>query len=407
MKIGIIVIGNEILGGFTIDKNAAWIGQTLLNEGLRVHRKITVLDQKNEIIRAFDSLSEDCDIVISTGGLGPTIDDITTSTLFDYFNDKPIYDESYWNKLKLYFNNKGMEIPPINRNQCYQSTTGKMIPNLKGSARGLFYHQDDKKYFILPGVPMEMKAMFEEFVLTEILKQTSEKFFCRSINTAAIAESLIHEKIIHLIESEHYQGCEVSFLPHKMFGVDIRIMSTNRVVMDKLVDEIALILQENIYGYDGETLIESVTQALLSQKLTISVAESCTGGLLGETFTNIAGSSAFFKGGVICYSDELKKNLVNVSEETLKKFGAVSYEVAEELCRNIAHITATDIGVGITGVAGPGGGSKEKPVGLVFIGIFYQNNLYIHEYNLTSDRKTNRELSITLCLNELRKILIK
>lgn len=254
---------------------------------------------------------------------------------------------------------------------------------------------------------MEMKAMFEEFVLTEILKQTSEKFFCRSINTAAIAESLIHEKIIHLIESEHYQGCEVSFLPHKMFGVDIRIMSTNRVVMDKLVDEIALILQENIYGYDGETLIESVSQALLSQKLTISVAESCTGGLLGETFTNIAGSSAFFKGGVICYSDELKRNLVNVSEETLKKFGAVSYEVAEELCRNIAHITATDIGVGITGVAGPGGGSKEKPVGLVFIGIFYQNNLYIHEYNLTSDRKTNRELSITLCLNELRKILIK
>ena len=106
MKIGIIVIGNEILGGFTIDKNAAWIGQTLLNEGLRVHRKITVLDQKNEIIRAFDSLSEDCDIVISTGGLGPTIDDITTSTLFDYFNDKPIYDESYWNKLKLYFNNR-------------------------------------------------------------------------------------------------------------------------------------------------------------------------------------------------------------------------------------------------------------------------------------------------------------
>jgi nicotinamide-nucleotide amidase len=239
------------------------------------------------------------------------------------------------------------------------------------------------------------------------LKQTSEKFYCRSINTAAIAESLIHEKIIHFIESEHYQGCEVSFLPHKMFGVDIRIMSTNRVVMDKLVDEIALILQENIYGYDGETLIESVTQALLSQKLTISVAESCTGGLLGETFTNIAGSSAFFKGGVICYSDELKRNLVNVSEETLKKFGAVSYEVAEELCRNIARITATDIGVGITGVAGPGGGSKEKPVGLVFIGIFYQNNLYIHEYNLTSDRKTNRELSTTLCLNELRKILIK
>ena len=191
-----------------------------------------------------------------------------------------------------------------------------------------------------------------------------------------------------------------------MLGVDIRLTSPNEKLIEKIIDTIVPRIEKYVYGYDSDKLENVISDLLIKNKLTVSTAESCTSGLLAAKFTNSSGSSKYFKGGSVCYSNDLKINDVNVKPSIIEKFGAVSEEVASELAKNIAKKNNTDIGIGITGIAGPGGGTEKKPVGLVFVGIFYKNSLYIKKYNLTPDRTTNRELTVILCLNEIRKILM-
>ena len=191
-----------------------------------------------------------------------------------------------------------------------------------------------------------------------------------------------------------------------MLGVDIRLTSSNSELVDKLILLIVSRIEKYVYGYDNDKLEQVIANLFLKNNLTISTAESCTSGLLAARLTDVPGSSKYFKGGSVCYSNELKINDVGVDKDLIERYGAVSEEVVESLAKNIAEKNNSDIGIGITGIAGPDGGTEKKPVGLVFVGIFYKNNLYIKKYNLTPDRTTNRELTVILCLNEVRKILI-
>ena len=423
MNVGIITIGNELLSGFTLDRNAAWIGQQLLSSGIKVSIHHTIPDDLGVIYDTLENqYSEwECDQIIVTGGLGPTVDDITVSSFLEYFDDSHEFDQEYWDILSERFKRLNFKMPNLNKNQAYKSKRGIMIPNLVGTARGLHYtkkHQSVLKsvkglikgsknkvnFFALPGVPKEMKSMFTNYVLPEIEKSLKNKVVCKSIRTTGVPESILQEKITDIINANN-EKCDIAFLPHRMLGVDIRLTSSNNQLVEDLINEIVPRIEKYVYGYDNDKLEQVIADLLIKNNLTISTAESCTSGLLASRLTDVSGSSQYFKGGSVCYSNELKINDMGIDKDLIERYGAVSEEVAKSLAKNIAQKNNTDLGIGITGIAGPDGGTEKKPVGLVFVGIFYKNNLYIKKYNLTPDRITNRELTVTLCLNEIRKIL--
>ena len=423
MRVGIITIGNELLSGFTVDRNAAWIGQQLLSSGIKVNVHHTIPDDFGVIYDTLEYQFREwrCDQIIVTGGLGPTVDDITVSSFLEYFDDSHEFDKDYWEILSERFKRLNFKMPNLNKNQAYKSKRGIMIPNLVGTARGLHYTKKhdsvlksvkglitgDKNrvnFFALPGVPKEMKSMFTNYVLPEIEKSLKNKVVCKSIRTTGVPESILQEKITDIIDANK-KKCDIAFLPHRMLGVDIRLTSSDNQLVEDLINSIVPRIKKYVYGYDNDKLEQVIADLLIQNNLTVSTAESCTSGLLASRLTDVPGSSQYFKGGSVCYSNELKINDVGVDKDLIEKYGAVSEEVAESLAKNIAKKNNTDIGIGITGIAGPDGGTEKKPVGLVFVGIFYKNNLYIKRYNLTPDRITNRELTVTLCLNEIRKIL--
>ena len=423
MRVGIITIGNELLSGFTVDRNAAWIGQQLLSSGVKVNVHHTIPDDFGVIYDTLEYQFREwrCDQIIVTGGLGPTVDDITVSSFLEYFDDSHEFDKEYWEILSERFKRLNFKMPNLNKNQAYKSKRGIMIPNLVGTARGLHYTKKhdsvlksvkglitgDKNrvnFFALPGVPKEMKSMFTNYVLPEIEKSLKNKVVCKSIRTTGVPESILQEKITDIIDANK-EKCDIAFLPHRMLGVDIRLTSSDNQLVEDLVNAIVPRIKKYVYGYDSDKLEQVIADLLIQNNLTVSTAESCTSGLLASRLTDVPGSSQYFKGGSVCYSNELKINDIGVDKDLIERYGAVSEEVAESLAKNIAKKNNTDIGIGITGIAGPGGGTEKKPVGLVFVGIFYKNNLYIKRYNLTPDRITNRELTVTLCLNEIRKIL--
>ena len=423
MNVGIITIGNELLSGFTLDRNAAWIGQQLLSSGIKVNIHHTIPDDLGVIYDTLENqYSEwECDQIIVTGGLGPTVDDITVSSFLEYFDDSHEFDKEYWDILSERFKRLNFKMPNLNKNQAYKSKRGIMIPNLVGTARGLHYtkkHQSVLKsvkglikgsknkvnFFALPGVPKEMKSMFTNYVLPEIEKSLKNKVVCKSIRTTGVPESILQEKITDIINANN-EKCDIAFLPHRMLGVDIRLTSSDNQLVEDLINEIVPRIKKYVYGFDNDKLEQVIADLLIKNNLTISTAESCTSGLLASRLTDVPGSSQYFKGGSVCYSNELKINDMGIDKDLIERYGAVSEEVAKSLAKNIAQKNNTDLGIGITGIAGPDGGTEKKPVGLVFVGIFYKNNLYIKKYNLTPDRITNRELTVTLCLNEIRKIL--
>tara|TARA_B100000427_G_scaffold69217_1_gene55526 strand:+ start:131 stop:1411 length:1281 start_codon:yes stop_codon:yes gene_type:complete len=423
MNVGIITIGNELLSGFTLDRNAAWIGQQLLSSGIKVSIHHTIPDDLGVIYDTLENqYSEwECDQIIVTGGLGPTVDDITVSSFLEYFDDSHEFDKEYWEILSERFKRLNFKMPNLNKNQAYKSKRGIMIPNLVGTARGLHYtkkHQSVLKsvkglikgnknkvnFFALPGVPKEMKSMFTNYVLPEIEKSLKNKVVCKSIRTTGVPESILQEKITDIIDANNGK-CDIAFLPHRMLGVDIRLTSSDHQLVEDLINEIVPRIKKYVYGYDNDKLEQVIADLLIKNNLTVSTAESCTSGLLASRLTDVPGSSQYFKGGSVCYSNELKINDIGIDKDLIERYGAVSEEVAKSLAKNIAQKNNTDLGIGITGIAGPDGGTEKKPVGLVFVGIFYKNNLYIKKYNLTPDRITNRELTVTLCLNEIRKIL--
>lgn len=409
MKIGVITIGNELLSGFTIDRNSAWIGQKLLESGMKVHVRQTIQDDFSDIYDTLESMWDqwECDYVIVTGGLGPTVDDITVSVFMEYFDDKHEFDKEYWSILKERFQRLNFKMPNLNKNQAYKSKKGQMINNLVGTARGLHYTKGFFKkshFFALPGVPQEMKSMMTNYVLPILEKDLESKVVCKSIRTTGVPESILQEKISDIIE-ENKDSCDIAFLPHRMLGVDIRLTASDEKLIKTLVDSIVGRVQKYVYGYDSDKLEEVVANLMINNKVTIATAESCTAGLLSARLTDVPGSSQYFNGGVVCYSNELKHDLVDVNQKTLDRYGAVSEETARELAVNIAKKLKSEIGISITGIAGPDGGTEKKPVGLVFVGISYRNNVYIKKYNLTPNRNINRELTVILCLNEIRKIL--
>ena len=399
MKIGLITIGAELLNGARTNTNAAWIGQNVINVGGTIDWHMTVNDEKNTIESALDEVPTSIDVVLCTGGLGPTHDDITSSVLYDYFGAKPEFDEQYWQLLTKKFAARDQVIPDINRNQAMKPDIGEVIPNPIGSARGL--HLSNKSYhlFAMPGVPAEMKSMMTDTILPWIESRSKSKIHVTVMRTTGIMESVLYEKVQGILDD--YPQINVAFLP-RFTGVDIRLTTSDKNTLNRLVDQISPVIQKYHFGGEGVELEDVVGRLLIKNRKTIATAESCTGGLIGDRLTNISGSSLYYKGGIVAYSNSVKEKTIGVKKETLDSAGSVSEETALEMARGIRNKLNADIGLSTTGIAGPKGGTKEKPVGLVYIAISYDRGEKVYRFTFTPYRKTNKLMTSQAALNITR-----
>jgi len=403
MKVALITIGNELLSGFTVNTNAAWIGIELGRVGIEISVQHTIQDEKKDIIFELEQVSKKVSIVIVTGGLGPTHDDVTASAFYSYFNDTPIFDEDYWKDLTDQFSKINYKIPDVNQNQAMKPKKGDCIPNDFGSARGLLYKINNCLYFALPGVPKEMKAMMKKSVIPILKDQVTNPFITRTIRTTGIPESALAEKITNTIDMRTY-NCSLAYLP-KLLGVDLRISSQDEQQIQKFEKKIKPVIEKYVYGYEDEALEEVVGNTLKKCSVTLATAESCTGGLLGHRITQVSGSSEYYLGGVVSYNEDAKINLLDVTQETLTKFGAVSEETVKEMALGVRKLFSSDLGISISGIAGPTGGTEEKPVGLVYIGLSSVKDLIVKKFNFFRDRDSNKQISTQVALNMLRLYL--
>ena len=399
MKIGLVTIGAELLNGARTNTNAAWIGQNVMSVGGVIDWHMTVNDEKNTIESALDEVPTSIDVVLCTGGLGPTHDDITSSVLYDYFGAKPEFDEQYWQLLTKKFAARDQVIPDINRNQAMKPDIGEVIPNPIGSARGL--HLSNKSYhlFAMPGVPAEMKSMMTDTILPWIESRSKSKIHVTVMRTTGIMESVLYEKVQGILDD--YPQINVAFLP-RFTGVDIRLTTSDKNTLNRLVDQISPVIQKYHFGGEGVELEDVVGKLLIKNRKTIATAESCTGGLIGDRLTNISGSSLYYKGGIVAYSNSVKEKTIGVKKETLDSAGSVSEETALEMARGIRNKLNADIGLSTTGIAGPKGGTKEKPVGLVYIAISYDRGEKVYRFTFTPYRKTNKLMTSQAALNITR-----
>ncbi|HIA23528.1 MAG TPA: CinA family nicotinamide mononucleotide deamidase-related protein [Candidatus Marinimicrobia bacterium] len=404
MNIALITIGNELLAGFTVNTNAAWIGNHVIQTGGNIVWHQTIGDSKEEIHVSLNQIPKDINAVIITGGLGPTHDDVTAHALYKYANDIPVFDEKYWQYLQDKLAKRNLKLPEINRNQSMKPVKGTIIPNPIGSARGLHFQVDGKDLFVLPGVPREMKAMMESTVLPWIADQSAGGLTVRTIRTTGIMESGLAEKIGDIVDALADE-IKIAFLP-QFTGVDIRVSSTDKDAVDQKVYEINVQAGKYIYGYDNDQLEEKVGQLLNANNLSISTAESCTGGLVGHRLTNVSGSSDYYLGGIVSYSNSVKENNLGVAIETLNKHGAVSYETAIEMAENVRSKLDSDLGLAITGIAGPRGGTDEKPVGLTYIALADGKDTMVKEFRFLTERILNKNASCQAALNMVRLYLL-
>ncbi len=403
MNAALITIGNELLSGFTVNTNASWIGLELGKIGIEITVHHTIQDNKRDIIFELEKLSKKASAVIVTGGLGPTHDDVTASAFYSYFDDSPVFDEEYWNDLTDRFSKINYKIPDVNRNQAMKPQKGEVIQNELGSARGLYFKKGGCHIFALPGVPKEMKAMINNSVIPILKDQVTNPLITRTIRTTGIPESALAEKINEKIKID-YSQCSVAFLP-KLTGVDIRLSCRNIKIIQDMEEILTPVIEKYVYGYDDVSLEEVVGNRLRELGLTLATAESCTGGLLGHRITGVSGSSDYYLGGVVSYNNKAKMELLGVKKQTLEKFGSVSEETVREMAQGVKSLFKTDLGISISGIAGPTGGSPEKPVGLIYIGLSSEKEVTIKKFNFFRDRDSNKRISSQVALNMIRLAL--
>ncbi|MBN1383776.1 MAG: competence/damage-inducible protein A [Elusimicrobia bacterium] len=416
MHTEIICIGSELLIGF-VNKNSAYISEKLGTIGLKVSREISVGDDFEELKDVFEEAIKRSNIVIATGGLGPTFDDITREVISEVTNKKLIFNKSVMKSISVHFVRRHYrgKIPKSNDKQAYVLEGAEILQNSIGTAPGQILESNGKIIVLLPGPPGELKPMFEASVLP-YLKERFERGILRTkiLHTTGLPESFVNDKIKKIVDIEReLEGGEISFtILSSPEGVDIKIMASGRdeMLIDKTIknlkEEFYGILGQGIYGEDNQTLESVVGEIFIRKRKTLAIAESCTGGLVANRITNVPGSSLYFKEAVVTYSDISKKRILGIEEQTLNKYGAVSKEVAYEMAEGIKKNAGTNFGLSITGIAGPKPSSTGKPVGLVYIGLASDKDIIVNQFNFTGTRKDIKTRISNASLDILRKSLI-
>ncbi len=411
MKADIITIGDEILIGQITDTNSVFIAEHLNNAGFEIRQITSVSDKKEHIVNILDEVSEFTDVVIITGGLGPTEDDLTKETLAEYFGSRLVLDKDVLEDVKKFVKNKGFSLNERNIKQAEVPENCKIIRNKNGTAAGMWFEKDNTVYISMPAVPFEMKEMFETNVLP-LLKQKFllPKVVHRNVLTYGFPESSLAE-ILSDWEGNLHPKISLAYLPSPeriRLRLSMICESEEKAedILDAEVEKLKDIIGENIFGYGDMFLQDAIAEILKKSNLTVSTAESCTSGNIARLITSVPGSSAYFKGGIAAYSNEVKTNLLKVSEEILEKHGAVSKEVVEQMVRGQLELFKTDFGVAVSGIAGPDGGTEEKPVGTTWIAVGNKDKIIAKKYTFGTRRLLNVRFASARALDNLRKFML-
>jgi nicotinamide-nucleotide amidase len=403
----LLTIGDEILYGQIVDTNAQWMGSVLSDAGIRVIRKTTVGDIEQDILKAFSEAEARADIILITGGLGPTNDDLTKPCLVKYFDCPLKINGEALAEVTEFFRSRGRELTEVNRQQAALPSCCEKITNTLGTAPGMWFSRNNKVFVSMPGVPHEMKRMMTDLVIPK-LKATFDTpiIHHKIIRTIGMGESFLAEKISHW-EQSLPSHIKLAYLP-SLGEVKLRLTAIGEsldaleVETDELATQLDPIIGQTIYGFGSGPLEMVLGKILLERNLTIAVAESCTGGYLSHLITSVPGSSAYFMGSLIPYSYEIKMGELGVKPETLEKYGAVSEETIVEMATLVRDKFNTDIGVATSGIAGPGGATPEKPVGTVWIAYADKHRTVTKKLQLSTDRAINIRMASVMALNLVR-----
>ncbi len=405
MNAAILTIGNELLGGAVVDTNSAWLSRQLASRGVSVTHKATVGDTREDIIALLAAWDGQHDMVLITGGLGPTHDDITKAALCDYFGSGLTFDQRYWDVLVERFKKRGLEIPDNNRTQAQLPDLCQPLSNSVGTAMGMKFTSEKTIFISLPGVPAEMKAIVSEHVLPAIEGQSIAE---TTLRVTGLTESALSTRLEGIISGA--KGVTIGILP-SLISTDLRVQAqqpgpAGAQAVAALVEKMADLLGNNVFARDAETMQETVGALLKGRGETVALAESCSGGLAASWLTDVPGSSDTFLGAVVAYSDAVKQSALSVSAQTLSRNGAVSEQVALEMAVGVKTAMDSTWGLSTTGIAGPDGGSAGKPVGLVYIAVAGDKRSEAREYHLVPRRLAHKQMTAQAALNMLRLELL-
>ncbi|MBI4946316.1 MAG: competence/damage-inducible protein A [Bacteroidetes bacterium] len=437
----IISIGDEILIGQITNSNAQWMAQQLNLIGISVKQISTVGDNREDVIRIFSEALQRADIILITGGLGPTNDDITKQCLCDFFKTKLVFNEQCFEDVKKMFSDRNLGMPAINKGQAELPENCIPIRNKNGTAPGMWFEAPPQPsplgreknqqqvlpngediggalFVSLPGVPYEMKAMMSDFVIPELQKRFQRNFIVhKTVHTQGIGESALAEKIKEWEDSLAKHEIKLAYLPSPgqvKLRVSLNGNDQKKItdLVDEKINELRQLIPEYIFateefGKEPETLEKVIGEILRKKKKTLAVAESCTGGYIAHLITSIAGSSDYFNGGIIAYANEMKINVLKVDVKILEEKGAVCKDVAEQMSDGVRKRLKADFGISTTGIAGPTGGSAEKPVGTVWISVTSDTEIISEKFNFGNNRERNIRRASLSALNMLRTLLEK
>ena len=395
MKVEIISIGTELLMGDVVNTNANYLAKQLAELGFNHHYQIVLGDNPKRLFKQTQDSLKRSDILIFTGGLGPTYDDMTKEVVAKVFESELVFHEPSYQKIEDYFIKKGEPIPGNNKKQAMVPKDGLIFENEQGTAPGVAFEKEGKVAILLPGPPYEMQWMFKHHVRPYLEAKQDLKIVSRHVYLYGIGESNVEEKLYDLMKN----SSNPTVAPYAENGsLMIRVTSSAKTeaealnAIDPVVQKLEKEFADYVYGIDTPSLEAALVKTLQEKKLKIATAESCTGGLLAQKITAVSGSSQVFETGLITYANKTKETLLNVNADTLEKYGAVSPQVAQQMAQNVQKLANSDIGIGITGIAGPTGGTQEKPVGLVYVGICYQNKVHVEKLLLGRNRTNERDL---------------
>lgn len=407
MNCSIISVGTEILFGQIVNTNTVFLSQELNHLGFNVLYHYTVGDNAKRLKEILVDNMNKVDLIITTGGLGPTQDDITKEMIAEAFDEKLVEHKPSMDNLTSFFQKLNRTMTPNNIKQAYLPENAIVFNNDRGTAPGFAIEKNNKIAIAMPGPPQEMKFIFETYVKPYLFEKSESIIFYKVLRFFGIGESALEAELEDLITNQ----TDPTLAPYaKMGGVSLRIASKKRTLaeaektVEEMIEKVKERLSHYIYSYDNEELVDVVAKRLMNQNITIATAESCTGGGLASALTDIPGISKVFHGGYVTYSNEAKMEALGVKEETLQTYGAVSKETAVEMVEGVFDKTNSDLCIAITGIAGPGGGTPSKPVGLIYIALKYKEKVICKEYKLAfQSREQNRNYSILLMLNMINR----
>jgi len=412
MNAEIITIGNELISGSVQDTNASFLAERLLSIGTEVTWMTSVGDNESDIRDALQSALRRSDVVLVTGGLGPTPDDITAEVAANTLRRKLILNEEALNRMKELFGNHGLRMPSNNEKQALIPEGAELLLNPVGTACGFMVKEEKKFLFFLPGVPRELARMADEGVLPLLQREKGQgfNFNTTTLKVFGLTESRIAELIEDLVKAD--EAIRISFLPNypeNHIKVTAKGFNDQKALkrVSEMAEAIAKRLGDCIFGRDDQTLEGVVGDLLRSHRDTIAVAESCTGGLISKRLTDIPGSSDYMKRGIVAYSNQAKIDLLGIPSSLIDRFGAVSAQVAEKMAQGAREHGKTVLGLGVTGIAGPGGGTLEKPIGLVFICVADKRETFVTSYNFPGDRAQVRLATSQAALDLVRRYYLK